>query len=151
MKLGKMRNLTVACLAFVLGVLNFVSCTSVPIADAYSGKVADAETGTPLSVVAIQVVVMRVSTYDGSSQFRKYRYTTNERGEFVLPARKKVVDTVTERVEEIRYYEIITFSKDGYAKQEFRTDDDEGLFSWSHAGRTDLLVRMKKQDVKSAK
>jgi len=121
-----------------------VSCTRVKIAESFFGTVVDAENGQPLPEVTIQVTVMRVSSFDGASQFRKYAYQSDAAGDFRLPARKKIVESVPEKVEEIQYFEVITFSKRGYAIREFRTDEEHGLFSADHEEPDKIVVRMKK-------
>jgi hypothetical protein len=123
-----------------------VSCARVQIAESFRGVVVDAEKRTPLSQVAIQVFVMRVSTYDGTTQFAKDRYSTDVNGRFVLPARKKVVDSVAEHVEDVHYFEVIEFGKTGYEKREYRTDAEAGLFSWDNTDRGRLVIRLKKVD-----
>src|ERR1051326_1162722 len=148
------RMNTTGKLRFWLGILLIVttvslaSCARVQVSEAYKGTVLDAESGTPLANVGILVRVMRVTSYDGTSQFTKYTYTTNERGEFAIPARKKIVDSVTEHMEEMKYYEIIAFGKCGSVPQEFRTDDERGMFSWSNTQGQSIVVRLKKDETK---
>ncbi len=134
-------RLPLASVLFVLCIS--ASCARVKVAESFQGVVLDAQSGEPLSHVVIQVRVMRVSSYDGTSQMTKFVYSTDANGRFSLPARKKIVDSVAERVEEIRYYDVIVFGKEGYEKREYRTDAEAGPFSWDNAERDKIVVRLK--------
>lgn len=136
---GKMP--IVACLLCVCW-----GCANVQITQVHKGVVVDADTGKPLSAVTVQVQVMRVSSFDGLSKFQTFTHITGEDGTFDLPMKKKVVDSVTERVEDIRYYEVIRFVKDGYHEREYRSDDDESPFRWRGAEQRNVVVKMWKKD-----
>lgn len=148
---------TIGKLGFQLGILPvmatlcFVSCARVQVSDAYKGVVVDAENDSPLANVILLVRVMRVSSFDGTSQFATYTYRTNERGEFTIPARKKFVDSVTERMEEMHYFEFLAFGRSGYQTMEFRTDDERGTFSWSNPTDQPIVIRLKKVEAKPAR
>ena len=110
----------------------------------------DADSGAPLTNATIQIAVMRVSSYDGTSELRRYTYASDEQGEFLLPARKKVVDSVTERMEEVRYFELIVFAKAGYRGMQYRTDAEDGPFSPTATEPKKIVVRLKKLETPSA-
>jgi hypothetical protein len=133
----------ISLLLFLFVALAAVSCTRVQVADAFKGTVVDADSGSPLPGAAVRVIVMRMSSYDGASQFQNYLYTADENGVFVMPARRKIVESIPNRIEEIYYYEVIQISKPGYEPRQFRTDSEGGLFS-ENAQRDKIVVRLKK-------
>src|ERR1051325_8087991 len=95
------RDGLIAC-----AVLLLVSCSRVLLSQGYSGTVVDGESKTHLSGVWVEIAVTRVSSYDGPSVFRTDFYLTNERGQFFVPQRKKIVQSVQERSEDMRYVEV---------------------------------------------
>ena len=60
-----------------------------------------------------------------------------------MPARKKLADALTQKMEEERFFEVIRFRKDGYGTREFNSDDDDSPFHWFGATERFVTVEMK--------
>jgi hypothetical protein len=132
-----------AVFCFASIVYLFGACARIQVAQGYSGQVVDASNRAGLSNVAIQVSVMRTSSFDGTKLLHTYNYKTNERGQFLLPARKKLVESVPEQQEEMVYFEMIRFAKQGYESLEIRTDEHPGAVALTDPSARNLVIPLK--------
>lgn len=133
---------TVALLAAVA--LLGGACTRLAkVTETHKGMVIDADSKQPIPRVKIEVIVMRESSYDGISRFHAYEYATDDHGRFHLPARKKVADAMTQKMEDERFFERIRFVKEGFGTREFSSDDDDSPFHWLGASERFVTVEMK--------
>lgn len=135
-------NRIVVLLALVA--LGGISCTKLAkVTETHKGMVIDADSKRPIAQVKIEVTVMRESSYDGLTRFHTYEYATDNQGRFHLPARKKITDAMTQKMEDERFFEKIRFQKDGYGPREFSSDDEDSPFHWFGATERFVTVEMK--------